>query len=126
MNKSKEIIAKRFAFLAGLFLIFSGLIILLLPDLTVLLYDLPSRTFAESPMTFGMGIRQFAFGLIVLGLLRRNQLHALGLVLVILAIIPFTDFFIFESISGWFSALRHLISVPVLLVLGIYLLKHDQ
>ncbi|WP_354360260.1 DUF4267 domain-containing protein [Pedobacter sp. UYP30] len=58
-----------------------------------------------------MGIRQFSIGLMITILVFSNQLKALGLVMLVRALDPITDFFVFSSSIGWVSALLHAASV---------------
>ncbi len=114
-----EKILKYLSVALGLFLIVSGCLILFLPNLAGMLYDIEDIESLNGPMALGMGIRQFTIGILVIALVVSNQLKALGYVLIISAFIPLGDFIIFGSSVGWISSLRHLISVPFIVLLGI-------
>ncbi|WP_018343193.1 DUF4267 domain-containing protein [Cytophaga aurantiaca] len=103
----------------GIFLIVSGSMLLLTAEAAQVIFDLQDL---DSTLALAMGIRQLAMGVIIVMLALTRQLKALGLVMIIGAIVPITDFFIFSPIIGWVSALRHALAVPVILGLGFYLL----
>ncbi len=122
MTTAKKIkIAKYLCLFPGIFLIVSGLMILLFPDSASLLFDIKNIDTLKEPMALAMGIRQFSIGLMITVLVLSNQLKALGLIMLIGAIVPLTDFFVFSPLIGWVSALRHAASVPLILGLGLYL-----
>jgi hypothetical protein len=73
-------------------------------------------------MALAMGIRQFSIGLMIAVLVLSNQLKALGLIILIGAIVPLTDFFVFSSSIVWVSSLRHAAPVPLIFGLGLYLI----
>jgi len=107
--------------LPGVFLIVSGLMILFFPNAASLLFDIKNIDTLKEPMALAMGIRQFSIGLMITALVLSKQLKALGLIMLIGAIVPLTDFFIFSTSIGWVSSLRHLASVPLIFGLGLYL-----
>jgi hypothetical protein len=112
-------VAQNLCLLPGVFLVASGAMLLLTSKAAEPLYDLQDL---DTPLALGMGIRQLVLGVIIIMLTLTRQLKALGLVMVIGAIVPMTDFFIFAPVIGWTSALRHIVSVPFVLGLGFYLL----
>ena len=122
MTLTKNIkVAKYLCLLPGIFLIISGLMILLFPYSASLLFDIKNINTLKEPMALAMGIRQFSIGLMITVLVLSNQLKALGLIMLIGAIVPLTDFFIFSSSIGWVSSLRHAAPVPLIFGLGQYL-----
>lgn len=110
----------------GLFLIVSGLLILFSPNTAGVIFDLKEIDQFKEPLALAMGIRQLAIGLMITFLALSSQARALGLVMLIGALVPLTDFLVFYPVIGWVSALRH--AIPVLLIagLGIYLLRQTR
>ena len=114
--------AKYLCLVPGLFLIISGLLILLVSDVAGKVFGITDIEKLEGPFALSMGIRQFAIGLMIVTLALSSQIKALGTIMLIGAIVPATDFFIFSPSIGAFSALRHAAPVPIIAGLGIYLL----
>lgn len=112
-------VAQNLCLLPGVFLVVSGSMLLLASKSAEVLFDLQNL---DGTLALAMGIRQLAMGSIIVMLALTRQVKALGLVMVIGAIVPMSDFFIFSPIIGWESALRHLAAVPIILGLGFYLL----
>ncbi len=122
MTITKRIqVVKYLCLFPGIFLIVSGLMILFFPNSASVLFDIKNIGTLKEPMALAMGIRQFSIGLMIAALVLSNQLKALGLIMLIGAIVPLTDFFIFSSSIGWVSALRHAAPVPLIFGLGLYL-----
>ncbi len=122
MTTTKKIeIAKYLCLFPGIFLIVSGLMILIFPNSASLLFDIKDIDTLKEPMALAMGIRQFSIGLMITILVLSNQLKALGLIMLIGAIVPLTDFFVFSSSIGWVSSLRHAAPVPLIFGLGLYI-----
>ncbi len=115
-------IAKYLCLIPGIFLIVSGILLLFAPAAAASLYGIDDVAKLHDNWALSMGIRQFAIGLMIVVLALANQVKALGIVMVIGAIVPFADFLIFKSSIGWVSALRHAAPVPFILGLGLYLL----
>lgn len=123
MKTLKKIeLAKHLCLLPGIFLIVSGLMLLFIPGAAVKLFDLPNIELLKQPIALSMGIRQLAIGLMITILVFTHQVKALSYIMLIGAIVPFTDFFVFIPSIGIVSALRHAAPVPVILGLGFYLL----
>ena len=122
MTTAKKIkIAQYLCLFPGIFLIVSGLMVLILPNSASPLYDIKNIDTLKQPMALAMGIRQFSIGLMITLLVVSNQLKALGLIMLIMAIVPLTDFFLFSPLIGWVSSLRHAVPVPLFFGLGLYL-----
>ncbi len=122
MTTAKKIkIAQYLCLFPGIFLIVSGVMILIFPNAASVLFDIKNIDTLKEPMALSMGIRQLSIGVIITILVLSNQFKALGLVMLIGAIVPFTDFFVFSPLIGWVSALRHAAPVPLILGLGLYL-----
>lgn len=113
-------LAKYLCLFPGIFLIVSGFMILIFPNSASLLFDIKDIDTLKEPMALAMGIRQFSIGLMITVLVLSNQLKALGLIMLIGALVPLTDFFVFSSSIGWISSLRHAAAVPLIFGLGLY------
>ena len=118
-NPKRLKVAQYLCLFPGIFLIVSGSMLLLSSEAAKVIFDLQDL---DSSLGLAMGIRQLAMGSIIVMLAMTRQLKALGLVMVIGAIVPMSDFFIFSPIIGWESSLRHVAAVPIILGLGFYLL----
>jgi hypothetical protein len=112
-------VAQYLCLFPGVFLVLSGSMLLLTSKAAEVVFDIPNL---DSTFSLTVGIRQLAMGAIIIMLTLSRQLKALGMVMVIGAIVPMSDFFIFSPIIGWVSALRHVAVVPIILGLGFYLL----
>jgi hypothetical protein len=122
MTTEKKIeITKYLCLFPGIFLIVSGLMVLIFPGSASLLFDIRNIDTLKESMALAMGIRQMSIGLMIMVLVISNQLKALGLIMLVGAIIPLTDFFLFGSSIGWISSLRHAATVPLIFGLGLYL-----
>ncbi|MEO8821256.1 MAG: DUF4267 domain-containing protein [Ginsengibacter sp.] len=122
MTIAKKIkIAQYLCLFPGIFLMVSGLLILIFPNAAAILFDIKNIDTLKEPIALAMGIRQFSIGLMITLLVLSNQIKALGLIMLIGAIVPLTDFFVFSPLIGWVSALRHAAPVPIIFGLGLYL-----
>ncbi|MCB0643923.1 MAG: DUF4267 domain-containing protein [Phaeodactylibacter sp.] len=119
-------IATYLSLVPGVFLLISGLLILLAPDAAAVLFDISDADSFKEPLSLAMGIRQVAIGLMITTLVFSNQLQALGIILIVGALVPLADFFLFGPTNGWTSALRHAGPIPLILGLGIYLLLQTR
>lgn len=118
-NPKRLKVAQYLCLFPGIFLVVSGSMLLLTAEAAKVIFDLEDL---DSTLALAMGIRQLAMGTIIVMLALTRQVKALGLVMVIGAIVPMSDFFIFSPVIGWESALRHAAAVPIILGLGFYLL----
>lgn len=115
-------VARYLCLFSGVFLIVSGLMILLLPNSAGALFDIEDIEKLKEPVALAMGIRQIAIGLMIAVLVLTNQIKALGFIMLIGGLVPLFDFLVFSPSIGWMSSLRHGATVPLILGLGIYLL----
>ncbi|MEO6818393.1 MAG: DUF4267 domain-containing protein [Ginsengibacter sp.] len=115
-------IAQYLCLFPGIFLIISGLMILIFPNSASILFDIKNIDTLKEPMALAMGIRQFSIGLMITLLVLSKQVKALGIIMLIGAVVPATDFFVFRPLIGWVSALRHAAPVPFIFGLGLYLI----
>lgn len=120
LNK-KTRIASLLCLFPGAFLLVSGILLLFASQAASALYGMQDMVLMQSPIAQGMGIRQFAIGLAITVLALGRQPKSLAYVMLIGALVPLADFFIFGPAIGWASSLRHAGPVPLILVFGIYL-----
>jgi hypothetical protein len=109
--------------LLGLFLSVMGAWMLASPFNSVQLFGIDPSHMADIALAPTMAIRQLALGLIILALALRQKAGALGTVLLIAAIVPVADFAIAANAFGPSGAIRHLALLPLLLGLGLVLVR---
>ena len=113
-------------FLAGLlgaFVSLVGLAIVVSPFNAVQAFGIDPSHMADLALAPGLGLRQFAIGLIIVVLAMGRQARPLGAVLLIGSLIPIGDFAIAGKAFGYAAAIRHLITLPFSLLLGIALVR---
>ena len=109
--------------LVGVVLFVSGMLALFIPWAADVLFDLPAgHSISGNPLAGAFGIRQLGIGTMIIVLALLRELRGLGIVMVVGAIVPLADFFIFSTQIGVVSSLRHGATVPVVAGLGVYLL----
>lgn len=117
-------IALLICLLPGMFLIFSGVLLMFVHSAANALFDMHGQNALENnPLATAIGIRQCAIGLMIVTLASYRQVRALGFVMAIGAVVPLVDFYAFISTTGLISSMRHAAPVPVILGLGLYLLR---
>jgi hypothetical protein len=127
MSESKGIKnAKYICLLLAAFLLFSGFLLMFSPTLAGLLYGIDDVELLQESTTLGMGIRQIVLGMMITVLTFKSQLKVLSYVMLISALVPLADFFIFSASIGWVSSMRHAASVPFIVGLGSYLLIQSR
>jgi hypothetical protein len=70
-----------------------------------------------------LGIRDVALGLIIIGFALALKPAATGAALLITSIVPIGDYAIAAKAFGYAAAVRHLITLPFLLILGLILVR---
>jgi hypothetical protein len=117
-------VARFLSLFPGTFLIVSGALLLFAHEAADVVFGMQGENALQnSPLVSAMGIRQLAIGCMIVLLALSRQSKALGLVMLVGAIVPLADFVMFAPTIGWVSSLRHAAPVPVILGLGIYLLS---
>jgi hypothetical protein len=112
-----------FAGLLGAFLCLIGAALIWAPVNAVQAFGIDPSHLADIALAPGLGVRDIALGLLVLGFaLARNKV-AVGAVLLVTAIVPIGDFVIAGKAVGYSAAVRHLIAVPFLAGLGLVLVR---
>jgi hypothetical protein len=93
------------------------------PFNTVQAFGIDPSHMADLALAPGLGVRELAIGLIMVALAFARQARALGTVLLIGSIIPVGDFAIAGKAFGYAAAIRHLITLPFSLILGLVLVR---
>jgi hypothetical protein len=109
------------AALFGLFLCLTGLVFIISPAGAVAAFGIDPSHMADLPLAPAVGVRQIALGLAVFLLALRRQSSSCGSVLLIASLVPLADFMIAGQAFGYTSAVHHLVTVPMSLVLGLIL-----
>jgi hypothetical protein len=112
--------------LAGLFGAFISLLgaaLIMSPAGAVQAFGIDPSHMADIGLAPLMGVRELALGLTILALAFMRQARALGAVLLIGSIIQAGDFAIAGRALGYAAASRHLITLPVSLILGLVLVR---
>jgi hypothetical protein len=112
-----------FAGLFGLFLAAMGSVFLLSPQVAVASFGIDPSHMADLPLAPVLGIRQIVFGLTVAALAARRASSALGVVLLLGALVPIGDWLIAGQALGHGMAIRQLSVLPVFLILGFVLVR---
>ncbi len=112
--------------LAGLFGVFIslvGLALIVSPFNAVQAFGIDPSHMADLALAPGMGVRELALGLTIVALAFMRKASALGAVLLIGSIVPIGDFAIAGKALGYAASVRHLITLPFLLILGLVLVR---
>ncbi len=109
--------------LFGLFLVATGAVFLVSPQVAVGSFGIDASHMADLPLAPAMGVRQIVFGLIFLVLALRREAAALGTALLLGAAVPVADWLMASKALGYSGAIRQLITLPVFLLLGLILVR---
>ncbi len=112
--------------LAGLFGIFVSLVgvaLIVSPAGAVQAFGIDPSHLADLALAPGLGLRQLAIGLTVVVLAMAREARSLGALLLIGSIVPVGDFAIAGKAFGYAAAVRHLITLPFSLGLGLVLVR---
>jgi hypothetical protein len=107
-----------FAGLLGFLLCLVGAALIWAPVNAVQAFGIDPSHLADIALAPGLGVRDVALGLLILGFAAARYSAAAGAALLVTAIVPIGDFMIAGKAVGYAAAVRHLIAVPFLLVLG--------
>jgi hypothetical protein len=100
-----------------------GLSLIVSPFNAVQAFGIDPSHMADLALAPGVGTRQLAIGLIIIVSALRRQAAALGMVLLIGSIVPVGDFAIAGKAFGYAAAIKHLITLPFSLILGLVLVR---
>ena len=78
---------------------------------------------ADIALAPGLGVRDLALGLIIIGFALARKPGATGVALLISSIVPIGDYAIAAKAFGYAAAVRHLITLPFLFILGLILVR---
>ncbi len=109
--------------LLGVFLSLVGVWFITSPFNAVQMFGVDPSHLADIALAPGLGIRDVALGLIILGFALARKPGATGTALLITSIVPIGDFVIAGKAVGYAAAIRHLITLPFLLILGLILVR---
>jgi hypothetical protein len=109
--------------LLGLFLCLIGAALIWAPFNAVQAFGIDPSHLADIALAPGLGVRDIALGLLIFGFAVARKSTAAGAALLITAIVPIGDFVIAGKAVGYAAAFRHLVAVPVLLILGLILVR---
>jgi len=115
--------------LAGLFGIFISLVsvaLILAPAAAAQAFGIDTSHLADIGLAPLMGARELALGLSITALAVMGKARALGAVLLIGCIVPAADFALAGKAFGYAGAARHLVLLPVFLVLGLVLVRKSS
>ncbi len=109
--------------LLGVFVSLVGIALILSPFNAVQAFGIDPSHMADIALAPGLGFRQLAIGLIILLLAMGRQSKSLGAVLLMGSIIPLGDFAIAGKAFGYAASIRHLITLPFSVILGLILVR---
>lgn len=109
--------------LLGLFLSLVGAALILSPFSAVQAFGIDPSHMADIALAPGMGVRELAISLTIVTLAAMRKARALGAVLLIASIVPVGDFAIAGKALGYTAAVRHLMTLPFSLILGLVLVR---
>ncbi|MGO9545923.1 MAG: DUF4267 domain-containing protein [Rhodomicrobium sp.] len=109
--------------LLGAFMALVGLALIASPFSAVQAFGIDPSHMADLGLAPGMGVRELALGLAIIALAFMRKPGALGAVLLIGSIVPIGDFAIAGKTLGYAASVRHLITLPFSLILGLVLVR---
>lgn len=109
--------------LLGVFVSLVGLALIVSPFNAVQAFGIDPSHMADLELAPGLGVRQLAIGLTIIVLAFMRKAKSLGALLLIGSIIPLGDFAIAGKAFGYAASLRHLITLPFSLILGLVLVR---
>ena len=112
--------------LLGAFLSLVGVALIASPFSAVQAFGIDPSHMADIGLAPGMGVRELALGLTIVALAAMRKARALGVVLLIGSIVPLGDFAIAGKALGYAAAVRHLMTLPFSLILGLILVRRPS
>jgi hypothetical protein len=109
--------------LFGLFLAAMGSVFLLSPQVAVSAFGIDPSHMADLGLAPALGVRQIVYGLTLAALAAGRKASALGIVLLLGALVPIGDYLVASQALGHTAAIRQLLTLPVFLVLGLVLVR---
>ena len=111
------------AVLLGAFLCLVGVWLIWSPFNAVQAFGIDPSHMADIALAPGLGVRDIALGLIIIALALARKPAATGTALLLTSIVPIGDYAIAGNALGHAAAIRHLITLPFLLILGLILVR---
>ena len=105
--------------LLGVFISLVGVWFITSPFNAVQAFGIDPSHLADIALAPGLGVRDVALGLIIIGFALARKPGAAGAAL----LVPIGDFVIAGKAFGYAAAVRHLITLPFLLILGLILVR---
>ncbi len=109
--------------LFGLFLTAMGSVFILSPQVAVSAFGIDPSHMADLGLASAVGIRQIVYGLTLAALALTRKSVALGIVLLLGALVPIGDYLVAGQTLGYTAAIRQLVTLPVFLILGVVLVR---
>ena len=109
--------------LLGVFLSLVGVWFITSPFNAVQAFGVDPSHLADIALAPGLGVRDLALGLIIVAFAVARKPGATGSALLIASIVPIGDYVIAAKAFGYAAAVRHLIALPFLLILGLILVR---
>ena len=111
------------AVLLGAFLCLVGAALIWSPFNAVQAFGIDPSHMADIALAPGLGVRDIALGLIIIAFALARKPAAAGTALLLTSIVPIGDYAIAGKALGYAPAIRHLITLPFLLILGLILVR---
>ena len=109
--------------LLGAFFSLVGVWFITSPFNAVQAFGVDPSHLADIALAPGLGVRDVALGLIIIGFALARKPAATGAALLITSIVPIGDYAIAGKAFGYAAAVRHLITLPFLIILGLILVR---
>jgi hypothetical protein len=109
--------------LLGVFISLLGVWFITSPFSAVQAFGVDPSHLADIALAPGLGVRDVALGLIIIGFALARKPGATGTALLITSIVPIGDYVIAGKALGYAGAVRHLIALPFLVILGLVLVR---
>ncbi len=107
----------------GVFIGLAGVWFITSPFNAVQAFGVDPSHLADIALAPGLGVRDLALGLLIVGFALARKPGATGAALLTASIVPIGDFVIAGKAFGYAAAVRHLIALPFLLILGLILVR---
>ncbi len=106
----------------GVFLALMGSVFLISPQVAVSAFGIDPSHMADLALAPALGVRQVVYGCTLAALAASRKSSALGIVLLLGALVPIGDYFVAGQALGS-QAIRQLVTLPLFLVLGLVLVR---
>ncbi len=109
--------------LLGVFISLVGVGFITSPFNAVQAFGIDPSHLADIALAPGIGVRDVALGLIIIGFAMARKPGAAGTALLITSVVPIGDYAVAAKAFGYAAAVRHLIALPFLVILGLVLVR---